>query len=70
MRSLLNGLGDPGLHLLVIAVILASLAAGGSWSSGAAGEDPLPYCQSCHSHFLPGHPCGCQAAGRLARALP
>jgi hypothetical protein len=71
MRSLWNNLGDPTLHLLATALILLYLAlGGGSWPGETAAEAPLPYCKSCHAHYLPGKTCDCRSTANLAHALP
>jgi hypothetical protein len=71
MRSLLNNLGDPSLHLLAIAMIVVYLTFGRpSWSRDAQAEAPLPYCKVCHAHFLPGATCDCRPADDIANAFP
>ena len=70
MRSLWNSLGDPGLHLLVIALFLLYLAFGrGSSSAEERAISPLPYCESCRLHFMPGGSCSCDTMGRLVHAM-
>jgi hypothetical protein len=71
MRAIGNCLSDPSLHLLAIALLLVYLAfGGGSWSRDSSAETPLPYCQNCHFHFLPGKPCDCVLSRKLANATP
>ncbi len=70
MRSLWNYLGDPGLHLLAIALVLVYLAFGVSRSEDTVGEAPLPYCKACRFHYLPNKPCACRVGSGLAHALP
>jgi hypothetical protein len=71
MRSIWNNLGDPALHLLVIALILVYLALGRTpWSNALRAEDPLPVCNVCHSHYLPGNICECPAVHDFAHASP
>jgi hypothetical protein len=70
MRSLWNSLGDPGLHLLAIALIVIYLAfSRGSSSAEERAVSPLPYCESCRLHFMPGGPCGCTGLGGMVHAM-
>jgi hypothetical protein len=68
MRSLWNNLGDPSLHLLVIALVVVYLAFGRGPRSEEP-EAPLPFCNACHSHYLPGDSCVCPPAGNFAHAV-
>lgn len=69
MRSLRNSLGDPGLHLLAIGLMVIYLAFGrGSSAAEEWAISPLPYCDTCRLHFLSGGPCGCDLMGRPVNA--
>ena len=71
MRAIRDNLSDPGLHLLVIALILVYLAFGSrSWTDDDMASPPLAYCQRCHAHYLPGKGCVCRLPGKIAHAWP
>lgn len=71
MRCFWQSLGDPSLHLIAIALIVLYIAIGrGSWSDSLRAEAPLPTCQRCHGHYLPGTRCDCSHPRGVAQAVP
>ena len=70
MRTFWSNLGDPSLHLLVIALLVVYLAFGGRFSTDRRwAEAPLARCKVCRAHFLPGANCNCRPGFGIAGAL-
>lgn len=70
MKTLMNWLGDPCVHLIVIGLILIRLTMGGSSESNPqADEQGLANCNVCHHRHDPSWKCVNPPAQPLAVRL-